>query len=104
MERSLCRVARGYGLPLGGVLHESRATEVRAMGRHLATLQTEEAELLAGLITERLTNAALELLKVCGVLEERSDRTPDADPELSPEQAQQIRDADALLRRHTRGR
>lgn len=69
------------------------------MGANLHALQLEEAELLANIIAHRLTRAALEILKICGVLE---DRPTEPDPDQNPEEAEVISMAEALLRRHTR--
>lgn len=65
------------------------------MAEHIGPLQLEEAEILASLITERLTRAAIEVLKICGVLQEAP-----RDPDMTPEEAEVLNAAEALLRRH----
>jgi hypothetical protein len=100
VERSFCRVARGYGQSVSTILRDEKAEDVRLMGRHLSRLQVEEAELLADLIADRLTRSAIDILKIVGILESESK----SDPDQSPEEAAVIREAEALLRRHTKRR
>jgi len=68
------------------------------MGEHLGKLQMEEAELLSGMIAQRLTKAALEILKMLGIIQERVED----DADLDPEEAEMLRAAEALARRHFR--
>lgn len=91
-------MARGYGLTLDEVLRREMADDVQIMGRHLAPLQYEEADLLASLIADRIAAAALRLLVDIGLLQ-KAEGT-ETDPDGSPEEVELLRKADVLIRRH----
>jgi hypothetical protein len=90
-------------LPLGVLVYQTQAADVRAMGTHLSKLQVEEAELLAEFISARLTKSALEILELLGIVKESAE-APELDPNLDTNEAETIRAAEALARRHLRRR
>lgn len=88
---------------MDAIIAGQSADMVRAMGRHLHALQLEDAELLSSLIANKtaalLVRAATDILKVLGILEDA--KPPEPDPNETPDDAEVIQMAEALLRRHT---